>query len=180
MKKTCHCFAAADLSLISTRKYFAINFIRTFLLIAGVILFGLSTKAQFTATWAFTTDGSVVTTGAQAANVNAGLMTPFQATGTGTYGNNGYAIQTTRANWPTSASDNYRLDFAISPAAGLTLRHSTSGQEPREAAAIVQWSWPTNRTVPVPGYPLTAIRHFRILLAEPAPALHTMEHSVLL
>lgn len=160
MKKTCHCFAAASLSLNNTKKHLTYSFVRSFLFIAGIVLLGLSAKAQFTATWAFTTDGSVVTAGAQAANVNAGLMTPFQATGTGTYGNNGYAIQTTRANWPTSASDDYRLDFAISPAAGfdinltsLNFRPRTSGGSGNSAVELAYQQDGAGPWIPIAGNP---------------------------
>lgn len=160
MKKTCHCFAAAHTYLLNTQKKFVADFFRYLLLVTAIILSGLGTKAQFTATWAFTTDGSVVTAGAQAANVNAGLMTPFQATGTGTYGNNGYAIQTTRANWPTSASDNYRLDFAISPAAGfdinltsLNFRPRTSGGSGNSAVELAYQQDGAGPWIPITGNP---------------------------
>jgi gliding motility-associated-like protein len=160
MKKTCHCFTAIQQLPFNTQKYFTENFTRLFLLVAGFIMIGFSTKAQFTSTWALTADGSVATAGVQAANVNAGLMTPFQATGTGTYGTNGYGIQTTRANWPTSASDNYRLDFAISPAAGfdinfttLTFRSRTSGGSGNSAVEVAYQQDGAGPWIPMPGTP---------------------------
>ncbi len=159
MKKTCHCVVAIKPLSFNTQKYFA-DLLRVFLLISTIVLFGLSTKAQFTSTWALTADGSVVTAGTQAANVNAGLMTPFQATGTGTYGTNGYGIQTTRANWPTTASDNYRLDFAISPAAGfdinfttLTFRSRTSGGSGNSAVELAYQVDGAGAWIAMPGTP---------------------------
>lgn len=160
MKKTCHCFAATNVLSFNIKQYFAVNLFKAFLLITGIVLFGLNTKAQFTTTWALTADGSNVTAGAQAANVNAGLMTGFQATGTGTFGTNGYGIQTTRANWPTSASDNYRLDFAISPAAGfdinltsLTFRPRTSGGSGNSAVELAYQQDGAGPWIPITGNP---------------------------
>ena len=134
MKKSCHSFTATVLLSPNKKKTAQLFLRKGSLLIAAVLFFSINIKAQFTATWALTTDGSSVVAGTQAANVVAGVMSPFQATGTGTYGTNGYGIQTTRANWATSASDNYYLDFPISPAAGfdinfttLTFRSRTSG-----------------------------------------------------
>ncbi len=143
MKKTCHCLNANSQLQSTTRKIFSGNFYKVFLLFAGILLITLNTRAQFTTTWALTADGSNVVAGTQAANVTAGTMTPFQLTGTGTYGTNGYAMQTTRANWPTSATNDYYLDFPIAPAAGfdiifstLTFRSRTSGGSGNSAAEL--------------------------------------------
>ena len=107
------------------RKHFSTTFFKVFLLCAGIVLFGINTKAQFTATWVLTANGSNVVAGTQAANVTAGTMTPFNATGTGAYNTNGYGIQTTRANWATTATDNYYLDFPITPAVGFDINFTT-------------------------------------------------------
>lgn len=125
MKKTCHCLVERQPLQIKTKKYFSQHLFKVFLLAAGILLTVINTNAQFTSTWALTSNGSNVVAGVQAANISAGTMTPFQATGTGTYGTNGYGIQTTRANWPTTASDNYRLDFPIAPVSGFDINFTT-------------------------------------------------------
>lgn len=130
------------------------------MLFAVIVLFSVHTNAQFTATWALTANGSNVAGGAQAANVTAGTMDPFQATGTGTYGTNGYGIQTTRANWPTTASDNYRLDFPITPAAGfdinfttLTFNSRTSGGSGNSAVELAYQVDGAGAWIPITGAP---------------------------
>ncbi len=125
MKKTCHC-PTGDIQLQSKkRNNFFSNFFKTVLLFAGIVLFAANTQAQFSATWSLITDASNVVAGPQAGNVVAGPMAPFNLTGTGAHNSNGYGIQTTRANWATSATDDYRLDFPISPAAGFDINFTT-------------------------------------------------------
>ena len=160
MKKTCYCLTGDKLLQLKKRKHFSLDFFKVFLLFAGILLFGINTKAQFTATWALTANGSNVVGGAQAANIAAGTMAPFQATGTGTYGTNGYGIQTTRANWPTTASDNYHLDFPIDPASGfdinfttLTFNSRTSGGSGNSAVELSYQVDGAGAWIPITGTP---------------------------
>lgn len=101
------------------------SFRKTCLLVL-IGLFGfLNGHSQFTSTWALTANGTPAVTGAQSANINSGTMTPLVTTGTGTFGTNGYGIQTTRANWPTAPSDLYYLDFPLSPQSGYDINFTT-------------------------------------------------------
>lgn len=143
MKKTCHFPVENQPVLFSAKRYFDQHFLYLFVFSAAMLLGVLNTHAQFTATWPLTANGTPAVSGAQAANITAGNMNPLQATGTGTYGTNGYGIQTTRANWPTSASDNYRLDFPVNPVSGfdinfttLTFNSRTSGGSGNSAVEI--------------------------------------------
>jgi gliding motility-associated-like protein len=100
-----------------------------------LFLFTSQLKAQFTATWALTTDKTVVVAGAQAANVNAGLMAPgLNFPIPGAHNTDGYKCSIASGNWPTAATNETHIDFPLSPIAavdllinGLTLTAKTSG-----------------------------------------------------
>ncbi len=87
-----------------------------------VVLFATNTFAQYTATWALTTDKSVAVTGAQAASVVASAMVPGSTFSTGTHNTDGFACSYT-TNWPTAATEGMHLDFPLSPdpASNLTI-----------------------------------------------------------
>ena len=160
MKKSCHSFTATVLLSPNKKKTAQLFLRKTFLLMAAVLFLSINSNAQFTATWSFASDGSSVVAGTQAANVTAGVMSPFMATGTGTFGTNGYAMQTTRANWPTAASDDYRLDFPIAPAAGfdinltsLTFRPRTSGGSGNSAVELAYQEDGAGPWIPITGTP---------------------------
>ena len=100
-----------------------------------VLLFAAKAQAQFTATWALTTDKTVVVAGVQAANVNAGSMVPgANFVANGAHNIDGFKCQQTLGNWPSVATDNDNIDFPLSPIgavnvaiSGLTLTAKTSG-----------------------------------------------------
>src|SRR4051812_27919561 len=74
-------------------------------------------SGQFTATWALTSNTSGVVAGSQSARATAGDMMPgakFQSGGTS---GNGWKSQPSNPdNWPTTPTDDYNLDFPLSPA----------------------------------------------------------------
>jgi len=152
--------SAGNCRFITRYPFTCLKNIQSLLLFLLMLVSGMTARAQFTATWALTTDGSNVIAGAQSANLSAGLMDPFYIVGTGNYGTNGFGIQTTRANWATSASDNFRLDFPINPAPGYDINLSTlrfnartsggSGNSAVELAYQVNGSGPW---IPVTGTP---------------------------
>ncbi|UAY52771.1 T9SS type B sorting domain-containing protein [Ferruginibacter albus] len=107
------------LSLFSKKKNMLISFSATikFAFVALIGLFINSTAdAQFTATWAFTSDGTVAVTGAQAAKVTAGSVTVgSNFTANASYSSNGLQLKLTTA-WPTVATDGDNFDLPFSPA----------------------------------------------------------------
>ena len=101
-----------------------------------------SVYAQYTATWALTSDKSVAVTGTQAANVVALAMVPGTSFSTGTHSTDGFACTST-ASWPTTATDGMNLDFPLSPDAasnltitGLTMTVKTSGSSGSQMLAL--------------------------------------------
>jgi pectinesterase len=76
--------------------------------------------AQYTATWALTSDKTVAVTGVQAANVVALAMVPGSVFSAGTHNTDGFACSYT-SSWPTAATDGMYLDFPISPDAASNL-----------------------------------------------------------
>ncbi len=85
-----------------------------------MVLFATNTFAQYTATWALTSDKTVAVSGAQAASVVASAMVPGSTFSTGTHNTDGFACSYT-TNWPTAATDGMCLDFPISPDAASNL-----------------------------------------------------------
>jgi len=90
--------------------------------------------AQYTSTWAFTSDKTRVITGADAASVNAGTMVPGSVFGTASHNTDGYQCAIPSGNWPDVATDGLHIDFPFSPVgavdvnlAGITLTTRTSG-----------------------------------------------------
>ncbi len=99
------------------------------------LLFSFDLCAQYTATWALTTDKTSVTAGTQGPNVTTGNMVPgAQFVTNGAHNTDGFLCKLTSGNWPTIATDGYHLDFPLSPngavdltITGITLTARTSG-----------------------------------------------------
>ena len=85
-----------------------------------VVLCTTNIYAQYTATWALTSDKTVAVSGTQAANVVALAMVPGSAFSTGAHSTDGFACSYT-TSWPTTATDGMCLDFPISPDAASNL-----------------------------------------------------------
>lgn len=100
-----------------------------------VLCFSGVIKAQYTATWALTTDKTTVVAGTQAANVIAADMVPGAAfVANGAHNTDGFLCKIASGNWPTVATNGHHLDFPLSPntgwdlnITGLTLTARTSG-----------------------------------------------------
>ncbi len=97
-------------------------FLRTsaLLMIAAMSVFLIAgkAKAQFTSTWGLTatTLKTSAVAGVQAANIIAGDMVPGTNFATpGSHNTSGYECAQTIGNWPNVATDNYNIDFPISP-----------------------------------------------------------------
>jgi gliding motility-associated-like protein len=103
--------------------------------VSFVIFFGKSTRAQFTSTWALTSDKTSALAGVQAPLVIAGDMVPGAAfVASGAHNTDGYRCQITTTPWVNTPTDGYHLDFPLSPNGaydltinGLTLTAKTSG-----------------------------------------------------
>lgn len=107
------------------------------------LLLTSNTYAQYTATWALTSDKTVAVTGAQASNVLASAMVPGTTFSAGAHSADGFACTSTSA-WPTTATDGMYLDFPLSPDAssnititGLTLTAKTSGSSGSQVLALM-------------------------------------------
>ncbi|MFT3681463.1 MAG: gliding motility-associated C-terminal domain-containing protein [Ferruginibacter sp.] len=114
-------------SLMQTGKWL----FKALLLIITLAAFTVhKSHAQFTATWALTSDKSVVVTGADAADMQVGDM----FTANGSHNNDGFQCKIQTSPWPSTPTDGYHVDFPLSPSAGtdltitsLTIRKRTSG-----------------------------------------------------
>jgi len=96
------------------------------ILFVAVLMIGLffspDAKAQFTATWALTSNSSVSVSGAQSSNITVGSMSPgTNFSPNGSFSANGYLCKQTLGNWPTIPDDNDVLDFPISPNGSVNL-----------------------------------------------------------
>ena len=98
--------------------------------------------AQYTATWALTSDKSAAVSGAQAANVVTSAMVPGTAFSSGAHSADGFACSSTAA-WPTTVTEGMNLDFPLSPDAvsnititGLTLGVKISGSSGSQVFAL--------------------------------------------
>lgn len=119
------------------RKKISFSAIFTGKVLLMAVLFFATQKisAQYSATWALTADRTNVTAGAQAANITAGNMAEgSQFVANGSFSSNGFQCKIASGNWPTVATDNYHLDFPLSPNGswdvninGCTLTARTSG-----------------------------------------------------
>ncbi len=114
----------------------AMNKLTRFLLLFITILgFQTMSNAQFSATWALTSNKNVVTAGTQVANITAGSMEPgTDFPNPGSHNTDGYQCVQTIGNWPNVPTDGLNIDFPLSPAGGadilingLTLVARTSG-----------------------------------------------------
>lgn len=116
-------------------KSFSIKTIFQLLLIACVGLVGLQANAQFTATWALTSNKTVVVAGAQSSMLTSGDMVPgTDFPNPGSHNTDGYQCAITTGSWPTVATNGMHVDFPFSPVgnaditlSGLTLTTRTSG-----------------------------------------------------
>lgn len=116
--------------------------LRLFATILTSLLF-VAAKAQYSATWILTSDKTSAVSGVQAAAANAGLMAPGTSFPIpGSHNTDGYRCQIT-GNWPSAATDNYHLDFPLSPSTGydltvtgLTFTAKTSGSSGANVAAL--------------------------------------------
>jgi gliding motility-associated-like protein len=106
-----------------------------FFSISFVLFFGTNSNAQFTSTWALTTDKTSTLAGAQATFVTAGDMVPGAAfVASGAHNTDGYRCQITTTPWVSTPTDGTHLDYPLSPNGGydltilgLTLTAKTSG-----------------------------------------------------
>jgi gliding motility-associated-like protein len=124
-------------NLYNMRKIFRSfgNLMRCAFLLLTILFFTQKTTAQFTATWALTTDRSTIVAGAQAANITAGIMAEGAAfVANGAFSTNGFQCKLASGNWPTVETVGDHLDFTLSPNAGwdinitgLTFTGRTSG-----------------------------------------------------
>jgi gliding motility-associated-like protein len=120
------------------------NCLKVFLLFFLFCKIHTSVRAQFTATWALTTDRSNAVTGTQAANVAAGTMAEGAAfVANGAFSTNGFQCKIVSGNWPTVATDGHHLDFPLSPNAGwdlnitgLTFTGRTSGSSGNNVVSL--------------------------------------------
>lgn len=94
----------------------------------SIVLFATNTYAQYTATWALTSDKTAAVTGAQAAGVITSAMAPGSSFSSGAHNTDGFACAYTTA-WPTVATDGMHLDFPLSPdgESNLTVTGLTCG-----------------------------------------------------
>ncbi len=118
------------------------KFTSVFCYICITLLFTSNTYAQYTATWALTSDKTVAVTGAQASNVLASAMVPGTTFSSGAHSTDGFACSYT-SNWPTTATEGMSLDFPLSPDAashltitGLTLTAKVSGSSGSQVLSL--------------------------------------------
>jgi gliding motility-associated-like protein len=98
-------------------------------------MFGTKTQAQFTATWALTSDKTSALAGTQAAVVTAGNMVPgINFENPGSHNIDGYRCQITTGPWINTPTDGFHVDFPLSPngaydltITGLTFAAKCSG-----------------------------------------------------
>ncbi len=87
-----------------------------------IAIIALQANAQYTATWALTSNKTVAVTGTQATNITAGTMVEGAAfVANGAHSTNGFQCKIASGNWPTTAVDGHHIDFPISPNVGWDL-----------------------------------------------------------
>jgi hypothetical protein len=115
-----------------------------FTLVVVVCTFALtgSVYAQFTATWALTSDNTVAVTGTQASSVSAAQIIPGSKFSSGTHNSDGFSCSYT-TTWPTTPTDGLNIDFPLSPDAssnmtvtGLTMTVKISGSSGSQAVSL--------------------------------------------
>lgn len=105
-----------------------------FFTLLAAILIGYFASAQFSATWALTSNKIPVTTGNDSLLVTAGNMIPgSNFANPGSHNIDGYRAKQSSGNWPTTATNGNNIDFPLSPVglnmaiSGLTMTVRTSG-----------------------------------------------------
>jgi pectate disaccharide-lyase len=118
------------------------KFLPVICFICVTIFFTSNTYAQYTATWALTSDKNVAVTGAQASNVTASAMAPGSTFSSGAHSTDGFACSYT-STWPTTVTDGMNLDFPLSPDAashltitGLTMTAKVSGSSGSQVLSL--------------------------------------------
>ena len=115
------------------------------ILILSVFMFlNMKAQSQFTATWVLTSDKTNVVAGAQASAVTAGLMAPGTSFPIpGSHNIDGYRCQIASGNWPTVATNQFHMDFPLSPngpydlsISGLTFTAKTSGSSGNNVVSL--------------------------------------------
>jgi gliding motility-associated-like protein len=104
-------------------------------LITAICLFMMNAvQAQYTATWALTSNKTVVVAGAQASGVTAGSMVPGATFSAGSHNTDGFQNSIPSGNWPSTPTDGLHMDYPFSPngsvdvlLSALTFTARTSG-----------------------------------------------------
>ena len=122
-------------------------FLKRFLSIISMVLFAFNANAQFTATWALTTNKTVVVAGVQSINIVAASMVPgsnmpnpgnHTTSGYEAVAISGYIPNGTKNYWPTTFNDSSVIYLPISPNTGadivinslnVTTKRSNSSKE---------------------------------------------------
>jgi gliding motility-associated-like protein len=92
---------------------------------AVCLLFASVLHAQYTATWALTSNKTVVVAGAQASGVVAGSMIPGATVAAGSHNTDGFLNSIPSGNWPTAATDGLHMDYPFSPNGSVDVMLST-------------------------------------------------------
>lgn len=117
-------------------KLTALNkMVRCLLLLLAIMGVQSLVKAQYSASWALTSNKNVVTAGTQVATITSGSMVPgTDFPNPGSHNTDGYQCIQTIGNWPAVPTDGLNIDFPLSPVGnaditltGLTLTARTSG-----------------------------------------------------
>lgn len=98
------------------------------------LLFAGAVQAQYTVTWALTSDKSVVKTGADAGSVSTASMVPGATFAAGSHNTDGFLCSISSGSWPDVPTDGMHMDYAFSPSgnvdlnlASVSLTSKTSG-----------------------------------------------------
>ncbi|MBL0358186.1 MAG: gliding motility-associated C-terminal domain-containing protein [Chitinophagaceae bacterium] len=134
-----------NLFVLKNKKLF-FRFVKSFLVVAVVLFFSNTVKAQFTATWGLTstTLKTGVAGGTQATAITVADMVPGASFPIpGSHNTDGYRCQIASGNWPTVATDGYHIDFPLSAngsydldLTGLTFTVKTSGSSGANIAGL--------------------------------------------
>jgi gliding motility-associated-like protein len=95
-------------------------------IITAICLFMINAvHAQYTATWALTTNKTVVVAGAQASGVTAGSMVPGATVTGGSHNTDGFLMSIPSGNWPIVPTDGLHMDYPFSPNGSVDVMLST-------------------------------------------------------